>query len=471
MMVPTASPARLRQLFEQQLVHAPAMRATTVRQRRARLKALQHALIKYRTHLQEAMYADFSKPAPEVDLVELYPTIREIKHVCRHLHRWLAPQRVPTPLPLLGTRSWIRYEPKGVTLILSPWNFPINLTFIPLVSAIAGGNTAILKPSEHTPHTTQAIAELVHHTFDESEVALVQGGPDIAQALLDLPFHHIFFTGAPQIGKLVMAAAAKHLASVTLELGGKSPTIVDQSAHIPSAARRIAIGKYLNDGQICIAPDYVLVHESVKDELVEALQRQVATFYTDNPKHSPWLCRIVNDRHFHRLSELLHDAANKGASLISLGQADPASRFLPPTLVLNPSPNTRLMQEEIFGPLLPILTFKHLEEAVTHVNQGEKPLALYIFSKNRSHINYVLTHTRAGGTAINAVGIHFYNNYLPFGGSNFSGIGKSHGKYGFLEFTNARAVTEQRLPGIADVLSPPYTTFKQRIITWALKWF
>ncbi len=461
----------LRTLFEKQKAHAPQMGLTTARERRARLDALLDAVMKYRPRFHEALHADFGKHPAEVDLAELYPTVREIRHVRSHLRRWLAPRRVPTPLPLLGTRSWIRYEPKGVTLILSPWNFPVNLTFVPLVSAIAGGNTAILKPSEYTPHAAEVMGELVRETFDEAEVALVQGGPEVAQALLELPFNHVFFTGSPRVGKLVMAAAAKQLASVTLELGGKSPTIVDETADIAAAARRIALGKYINDGQICIAPDYLLVHESIRDQLVEAIRRQLIAFYTDDPKRSPALCRVVNEGHFQRLHELLDDAKTKGARLVQLGAPDAASRYLPPTLLLDVTDDMRVMQEEIFGPLLPVLTFRQLDEAIDYVNKGEKPLALYIFSRKRSHINRILTRTRAGGTAINAAGIHFYNNNLPFGGSNFSGIGKSHGWYGFQEFTNPRGVTEQRLPGIAEVLAPPYTHFKQKLLDWALKWF
>ncbi len=461
----------VRHLFEKQRAHAPQMGLTTASGRRARLYALLDAVMKYRPRFYEALHADFGKHPAEVDLAELYPAVREIRHVRRNLRRWLAPRRVPTPLPLLGTRSWIRYEPKGVTLILSPWNFPVNLTFVPLVSAIAGGNTAILKPSEYTPHTAEVMGELVRETFDEAEVALVQGGPEVAQALLELPFNHVFFTGSPRVGKLVMAAAAKHLSSVTLELGGKSPTIVDETADIRAAARRIALGKYINDGQICIAPDYVLVHESIRDQLVEAIRRQLIAFYSEDPGRSPALCRVVNEGHFQRLRALLDDATAKGARVVQLGTPDAATRYLPPTLLTDVTYEMRLMQEEIFGPLLPVLAFRHIDEAIDYINKGEKPLALYIFSRKRSHINRVLARTRAGGTTINAAGLHFYNNHLPFGGSNFSGIGKSHGWYGFQEFTNPRGVTEQRLPGIAEVLSPPYTNFKQKLLDWALKWF
>ncbi len=466
----TAVDVWARTLFEKQKAHAPRLALTNARARRQRLDALLEALLRYRKRFHESLHADFGKHPAEVDLVELYPVAREIRHVRRHLRRWLAPQRVPTPLPLLGTRSWIRYEPKGVTLILSPWNFPVNLTLAPLVSAVAAGNTAVLKPSEYTPHTAGVMAELIGEVFDEREVALIQGGPEVAQTLLELPFNHIFFTGSPRVGKLVMAAAARHLASVTLELGGKSPTIVDDTADIKAAARRIALGKYINDGQICIAPDYLLVHERVRDQLIEAIRQQLVRYYTEQPKRSPALCRIVNDGHFQRLRELLDDAAAKGAHIISMDTPDPAQRYLPPTLLTHVTDEMRVMQEEIFGPLLPVLSFRRLEEATAYVNKGEKPLALYVFSRKRSHIRYVLAHTRAGGTAINAVGIHFYNNFLPFGGVNFSGMGKSHGWYGFQEFSNARGVTAQRLPGIAEMLAPPYTALKQKLVAWALKW-
>ncbi len=458
--------------FKAQQKNQYQVAATGWKQRVKKLHALQQAIEKtYRKPLQDALLADFGKPTIETDLTEIYQVVKEIKHAKKQLRHWMAARKVPTPSALLGTTSWYRYEPKGVCLIISPWNFPVNLTFGPLVAAIAAGNAAILKPSEMTPHTTAVMGQIIADLFPENEVALVEGGIEVSTALLALPFHHIFFTGSPRVGKIVMKAAAEHLSSVTLELGGKSPCIVDETADIKGAAKKIAWGKFLNSGQICITPDYLLVQESVADRLGQALEKQVRSFFGPQPIASHSYARIVNNSHFKRLVNHLEDALDKGAVLSFGGTYEADSRYMAPTLLRKVPETATLMQEEIFGPLLPMVTYRNTEEAIQYINAREKALSLYIFSKNRKSTNHILKQTRAGSSCVNTNLLQYSNHHLPFGGVNNSGIGKSHGIYGFKEFSNQRAVLKQTFPTAMELLFPPYNSFKQRVANITLRWF
>ncbi len=471
MTLASSTPAdRLQTLFNaQQTIHLEVARRG-VSWRREKLRTLLKVVLKSRKEICQALHADFGKPPFEVDAVEVLPTTGAIRHALQHIGKWCAPQRVPTPLMFAGSTSWVQYEPKGVCLIISPWNFPVNLSLVPLVSAIAAGNTVMLKPSEFTPHTSELLASLLSEVFEANEVAVVQGDAEVAKALLEMPFHHVFFTGSPAVGKLVMQAAAKHLSSVTLELGGKSPTIIDETANIRKAARRIALAKWANAGQICTTCDYLLVHRSRRDELLQELKSTFEAFGEGDPRHSPHYTRIVNERHFHRVCQLLDDAIQRGAKVIAGGQCDESNRFIAPTILTEVPMDAGVMQEEIFGPLLPVLTFDSIEQAVDIINGKERPLTMNIFSRNRRHIDYILANTRAGGTTINNATMHFYNHDLPFGGVNHSGIGKSHGWYGFVEFSNARAIYRQDLPGAPDLLRPPYKAWKRWLIDFAIKY-
>lgn len=444
---------------------------TTAAQRKKKLDVLHQAILRYRPQIKKAMYDDFRKHPSEVDLTEIYPITSEIKHVKRHLRSWMGRHYVSTPMALMGSTSFVQYEPKGVALIISPWNFPINLTFCPLISAIAAGNTVLLKPSEHTPHSSVLMKTIIEEVFDENEVTLVEGGVKTAQELLALPFNHIFFTGAPAIGKIVMEAAAKHLTSVTLELGGKSPTIVDASANIESAARRIAWGKFVNNGQICIAPDYVFVHASKSQQFISKMRAYLKQFYSEDASREASYSRIVNGRHFQRIKSMLENAVQQGANIEAGSKMNENENYLEPTILTDVSDETELMQQEIFGPILPVRTFTDLDEVISTINAREKPLALYIYSRNKKNINKILNNTRAGGGCINHTGVHFYNSNLPFGGSNNSGIGKGHGWHGFLAFSNARGILKQNVPNALELLLPPYNNFKQRLIDLTIKWF
>ncbi|WP_298262527.1 aldehyde dehydrogenase family protein [uncultured Lutibacter sp.] len=444
---------------------------STYKQRLKKLNALKKAIEKtYRTKIQEALYADFKKPFTETDLTEIYPIISEIKHVKFHLKSWMNKQRVATPIALLGASSYVKYEPKGVCLIISPWNFPINLTFSPLISAIAAGNTVIIKPSELTPNTSHLMKEIVEELFDEQEIALIEGEIETSQELLKLPFNHIFFTGSPSVGKIVMKAAAKNLSSITLELGGKSPTIVDKTANIKTAAKKIIWGKFINNGQTCIAPDYILVHQTVKSELLKELKKQISNFYSNNPAASSSYCRIVNEKHFNRLKDHILKAKQSEASIELGGNFNKDENYIEPTIISNLPINSDLLQEEIFGPILPIISFQNLNEAINYINSKEKPLALYIYTKSNKTANFIIHNTRAGGTCINHNIIHYSNHNLPFGGSNNSGIGKSHGFYGFQEFSNKRAILKQHTKGSIEFLFPPYSKLKQKLINFTIKW-
>lgn len=466
-----ANTVEIESIFELQKKNQFSVGNTNVSARKAKLIQLQDAIIKYKPDIREALYNDFGKHPSEVDLTEIYPITSEINHAKRRLKKWLGSNRKKTPIALFGASSRIKYEPKGVVLIISPWNFPFNLTFGPLVSAIAAGNCIMIKPSEMTPHSSGLIKKIISEIFDEDEVAVVEGGVETSEKLLSLPFNHIFFTGSPAVGKKVMSAASKHLTSVTLELGGKSPTIVDETANLKLAAKRIAWGKFLNTGQVCIAPDYVLVHESVQEALVLELEKRVGMLYSEEPAQDTSYGRIVNKKHHNRLTQLIEDAIGKDATIVLGGDIQKGDNYIAPTILTNVKEDALLMQEEIFGPLLPVITFKSIDKVIDMVNSKEKPLALYMYSRSKKNIKRVIDNTRAGGTCINQNGIQFFNLNLGFGGSNNSGIGKSHGDEGFKAFSNPRGIMHQHIPNALDFLTPPYNGFKQKLIDLTIKWF
>ena len=467
--------AHLDTLFERQRQHQYAVARTTARERKAKLRALYDALIRNRAAIQEAMWADFRKPALETDVTEISTTTGEIRYALRHLSRWMAPHRVGIRLSLIGSSAWVHYEPKGVCLILAPWNYPFNLSLIPLASAVAAGNCVILKPSEHAPHSAHLIKAIVEECFPPEEAAVVEGDAEVAQALLKLPFDHIFFTGSPAVGKIVMAAAAEHLSSITLELGGKSPAVVDETADLERAASRIAGLKAMNAGQICISPDYVLVHESVQEALIERLERYFRQYYGATPEarqQSPDYPRLIHDRHFAFVTGLLENAVDLGATVRFGGHAVAQERYLEPTILTHVPEGAAIWEAEIFGPLLPIRPYRTLTEAIDYINARPKPLALYIFSRKRERWQQVLHETRSGGVCINECGLQFFNPNLPFGGQNHSGMGRYHGQWGFQEFSHARAVTRQsNLWTSTRLLGPPYrTAFMRQIIDWVIRW-
>lgn len=457
-------------VFEAQRVHQYRVAAGTCAERKTKLLALKKAVEEtFRQEIRDALFADFKKPQAETDLTEIFAITSEINHTVKHLEQWMSDRYVRTPLSFFGSSSFVRCEPRGVCLIISPWNFPVNLSLGPLIPAVAAGNTVIIKPSEFTPHTSAVIKKIVNHVFLPEEAEVIEGDVETSTKLLTLPFNHIFFTGSPQVGKVVMRAAAEHLASVTLELGGKSPVIIDETADIGAAARRLAWGKFINSGQICIAPDYVFVHRSRAESFLKELEQVLQDFYGDEPLASTSYCSMVNAKHAGRVHSYLEDAVERGAKVVFGGQKEAAR--ISPTLITEVPQDSRIMQEEIFGPLLPVLSYDHREEVVNYIRSGEKPLALYIYSSKNKNIEYFLSNTRAGGTCINNNDMHFLQPYLPFGGDNNSGIGKSHGEWGFKAFSNERSVYRQHLPSVLEKLMPPYTAGKNRVIEWIVKLF
>ncbi|MEN9347311.1 MAG: hypothetical protein RLZZ77_822 [Bacteroidota bacterium] len=452
-------------LFELQKQHCRLTAQSSARDRKRKLTLLKQAIGRFRPQIQEALYQDYRKSSTEVDLIEIFATVQEIQYAIDHLSKWMEPEMVSIPLTQLGAKSYILPEAKGVCLIIAPWNFPITLTLGPLASAIAAGNTAIIKPSEFTPHINAVIKQLLAEVFDEKEVAVVEGDQIVSTQLLELPFDHIFFTGSPAVGKVVMAAAAKHLTSCTLELGGKSPVIVDSSAHLDSAAERIVAAKFSNAGQICIAPDYIYVHASLFDAFQKKLIHYIEKFYgnTDQERIKSDYTRIVNQRHHNRLSENLTDAQAKGAQVVFGGHRE--ENYFSPTLLTKVTDDMRVMQEEIFGPLLPLIPFTDREEIVRAIQSQPKPLACYVFAAGHQLKKWYEQQLSAGGLLFNDAALHFLNPALPFGGIGNSGLGKAHGYFGFLEFSHRKSVMHvpQRW-SIASIIYPPFSEGKKKWI-------
>jgi aldehyde dehydrogenase (NAD+) len=442
---------------------------SSAEERMAKLRKIESYLLQHKEELCDVMYQDFKKPASEVVIAEMLGVKREINHTIKHLKSWMKPKSVSTPLMLLGTKGLVQYEAKGLCLIISPWNYPFNLSICPLVHAIAAGNAVILKPSELSPNTSGFIKKMISSLFDKSEVAVFEGDAAVSTFLLEQKFDHIFFTGSPSIGKVVMAAAAKHLTSVTLELGGKSPAIVGPDVNVEEAAAKIAWGKFLNNGQTCIAPDYLYVHEKNYYSFLQALEATVETFYGANVAKSKDYARIVNRRHFDRIASLLEDAKEKGAQVLFGGLTDADDCFISPTVLTNCTPDMRILQEEIFGPILPIMSFKDEFQVTSDIRSGDKPLALYVFSTNTEFNQYILNNTSSGTSVVNDCLIQFGHNELPFGGVNHSGIGKSGGHYGFVEFSNQKSVVIQRT-NLLKNFYPPYGVKVRWMIDFVLKW-
>lgn len=451
---PTFDKTRMQEVFASQAATAQRLRTSTAQERIKKIRKLRDAVISHTEDWYRAAEADFKKPQGEVDLAEILPVCLEANDAIRHLKKWMKPARVWPTMLTLGMRSYVQHVPRGRCLIIGPFNYPVNLTLGPLVSAIAAGNTAILKPSELTPNLSGLICKVVREVFTEDEVAIFEGEAEVSQALLGMPFDHIFFTGSPLIGRYVMGAAAKNLTSVTLELGGKSPTIIDESADLQLAAINVMWAKFSNAGQTCIAPDHVFVHESVKDAWVSHCREQLNKAYGSTlaeQKASPYLTHVVNARHTTRIMGLLDDANAHGARTLTGGGAIEADCFIQPTLLDQVADQSRIMQDEIFGPLLPIIGYRDIGEVIGHINHGQKPLALYLYSRDNANIDRVLNNTVSGGACINHALIQFMHGNLPFGGINNSGIGNAHGHYGFKAFSHERGVVRTQIPWVAKL--------------------
>jgi aldehyde dehydrogenase (NAD+) len=438
--------------------------AGLLRERASRISQLQQLrrmLLDEEDLWLEALRTDLGKPTTEAYVADIAFVVNEIDHALAHLDRWIKPRRVKMPLPLRPGTARIQPEPLGSVCIIAPWNYPVQLLFGPLVPALAAGNSAVLKPSEVVPSVDALVEELVPKYLDERLVAVVNGGVDETSALLEERFDHIFFTGNGTVGRIVMAAAAKHLTPVTLELGGKSPAIVTSDADLPVAAKRIAWGKFLNAGQTCVAPDYVLVEEAVEAEFVRALTDAITTFYGDDPEQSEHYARIVDARHHDRLVGLLDAGGYDATAAGGTGNRD--SNYLAPTVLCGVKPDAPVMQDEIFGPILPVLSVEDVDEAIRFVNDRDKPLALYAFTSNERTQERIVAHTSSGAVTVNHAVIHPAIPELPFGGVGASGMGAYHGTTGFDLFSHDKGIVVKPTRPDPSVMYPPYSNWKQRL--------
>lgn len=424
--------------------------------RTEQLRRLRAALLAYEEPLYGALAADLHKPREESYLTEIFLTVREIDFALRRLRRWARPERVPTDLTAMPARSRRRPEPLGVVLIISPWNYPVQLSLIPLVGAIAAGNTVLLKPSELAPRTSETLARLVAEAFPPGHVTVVEGGPETARRLLEQPFDHIFFTGGGRVARHILRAAAEHLTPVTLELGGKSPCVIDATADLTLAARRIAYARFLNAGQTCVAPDYLLVQRSVKARFVDALRAQLAAWWGTGEAPLEEFSRIVSERHFDRLVGLLGAATAAGARVVHGGAASRPERYIAPTLVDRVAGDSPLMQEELFGPLLPILEYDDERDALARISSLPRPLAAYLFSRDRGAQHRFEVEVSAGGICMNDCLTHMTTTHLPFGGVGASGMGAYHGEASFAVFSHYKSVLAKRGRLELPVRYPPY---------------
>lgn len=440
-------------------------RTRSVDWRREQLQAMHQMLVEHESDFVEALHADLGRPPLEAYAADVGTTKAEIKHAIKHVGSWAKVKRANPGLTSMPAKARIMPEPLGVALIIAPWNYPIQLLLSPMVAAIAAGNCIVAKPSELSPACSAVLSRLIPRFLDNDAITVVEGGVPETTALLEIPFDHVFFTGSTNVGRVVMQAAAKHLTPVTLELGGKSPTIVAADADIEVAARRILWGKHLNAAQTCIAPDYVLVEASVREQLVDAMADVIGEFLGADPAASRDFGRIVNDRHFERLTGLLESA---GGTLAIGGETDPATRFIAPTVIVDPDLDAPIMQEEIFGPLLPVVTVDSIDAAIEFVNDRPKPLALYVFSASSETADHVLERTSSGGACVNQTILHINTPNMPFGGVGPSGMGSYHGKFGFDAFSHHKSVLIKPQKPDPKLLYPPYSSLKDKIIHTAM---
>lgn len=453
----------MQQIVEKQRAFFSTGKTKQIAVRRVALKRLYAGIKNKEQELLFALKQDLGRSKTESYMAEIGMALSEIHFALENLDTWAKDEPVKTPWYHLPAKSYVQKEPFGVALIMAPWNYPFLLCISPLIGALAAGNCAVVKPSEYAPATAAVVEELIQQCFPAKYVAVVQGGLAVNQRLLEQKFDYIFFTGSTQVGKIVMEKAARHLTPVCLELGGKSPCIVDETANVAVAARRIAFGKFLNAGQTCIAPDYVFVHSSVKDEFLKEMQRSIKKFYGRKPMKNLDFPRVVNHKHFRRLEKML-----EGEMVLIGGKTDLESLRIEPTLIMPESLEAPCMQEEIFGPILPLFTYENLEEVIGFVNNGGKPLALYLFTETESVKHKVLAQCSFGGGCVNDTISHIVTSYLPFGGVGNSGMGRYHGKSSFDAFSNHKGILEKTTAFDLSTRYHPYGKVKSAIAKFAL---
>ena len=427
------------------------------------LKKLKNSIIANEEEIKKALKEDLNKSESESYMTEIGMTLSELSYDIRHVRGWSKNKRVGTPLAHFPARSFISKEPYGVALILSPWNYPFMLLIEPLIGAISAGNCAVLKPSEFAPNTANVIEKIVKECFEEEYVTVIQGDKDVSQSLIEKKFDYIFYTGGTRVGKIVMQEASKNLVPVTLELGGKSPCIIDEKYSMHLAAKRLLFGKLLNAGQTCIAPDYVLINKNVKDEFINELRKILKEFLGENPIENEDYPKIVNERHFKRLTNLID-----GENVLIGGKSDENLLKIEPTILDNPKIDSKVMSEEIFGPILPVITYEKIEDAIEYIKKFEKPLALYMFTNDKKIQNKILNEISFGGGCINDTIIHIANSNMGFGGVGYSGIGNYHGKRSFDTFSHERSITKKYSLDL-PMRYMPYNDFKDKLVKMFLK--
>ncbi len=459
---------RQKQYFFDKMMH------TSVAERIAVLKQVSGWITSNKEELYRALFDDLKKPEVEVDITDVKPLISEIKHVCGNLRKWAKPKSVRTPIALLGSRSRIYTEPLGVSLIIAPWNYPILLSLGPLISAIAAGNTVVLKPSEHAPSCARLLEKFVNELFCGDGVEVVAGGVDVSKSLLEQPFDHVFFTGSTIVGKEVMKAASANLTKVTLELGGANPCIVTASADLHDAVEKIWWGRLENAGQRCLAPNHVYVHESVYEEFVKSATLQLKRYYGEEPtwQSNKDFGRIINKNHLQRLEALIEELKSEGGKIVCGGNSDANDLYLAPTLIRDLKLRSMVTDNEVFGPVLALIPYKEERDLVAALNKKAIPLCIYVFARQKSEVNYLRLSTRSGTMGINETTLQFVHSGLPFGGLKDSGMGYAHGRYGYEAFSHKRAVLKQRVGFTTlKLIMPPYTSRVKWLMDIFIKYF
>lgn len=451
------------ELFDLHKKNKIIQKNTTCAYRIRKLKKLKSALVDYNDKICSALKADLNKAKLETELTEIIPTLSMINYTIKELKSWMKDEKLSTPLLFKGASSYVRYEAKGCCLVISPWNYPFQLSLYPVITSFIAGNTTILKPSEHTPHTNEVVESLLKSIFNESEVAVVNGGVDESTKLLELDFDHIFFTGSTEVGKIVMKAASKNLASVGLELGGKSPLFLDKGVEIEDVVNKISWGKLVNAGQTCVAPDYLLTFEQNIEPFVKGFNTYVSEAYPDGFGVDSDYCHIITEKHADRLEALIKDATEKGAKVLTGGKRL-GPKIIEPTILSEVNKDMKIMNEEIFGPILPIVRVNDINDATEYMNREDNPLASYIFSNKQKSIDTFLDQSYSGGSTINDVLIGVANCKLPFGGAGKSGIGNYHGIEGFREFSNHRSMMNRKFEIGSSFFFPPYTESKENTL-------
>ena len=455
---------RMNEIIEKQRKFFESGKTLDVKYRINALKKLRETIYKYEDRIKDAIYSDLGKGENEAYFCETGLTISEISYMIKHTKKFAKDKTVRTPLAQFASRSFVKSSPYGTVLVMSPWNYPFLLSVDPLVDALAAGNTVIIKPSAYSPATSKVIADMIADCFNEEYVAVITGGRAENQHLLSCKFDYIFFTGSKDVGKLVMEKAAKHLTPVTLELGGKSPCIVDETAKITLTARRLVFAKFLNCGQTCVAPDYILCHKSVKDELVKALKSEIVRQYTENPLINPSYGKIINEKHFDRICSLIDE--NK---TVHGGNSDRSTLKIEPAVMDNVTFDDAVMQEEIFGPVLPVLTYENIDDVIEIVNGRDKPLAFYVFSEKKKTIKKLLSSCQFGGGCVNDAVIHLATSNMGFGGVGESGMGSYHGKCGFDTFSHKKSIVDKKTFMDLPMRYQPYKKLYMKLIRMFLK--